>query len=127
MPLSVLLTFGSTTEIHLILLPKPRSGGARTGAYRLAGGSKIICQGYSGSLFSITRRLERVLLQNRRIGWTLRAGNPGIYGSRGGTTIALAPEQGIHRRLWGARNRVGGLQDSEGAFEERLQEYGGAV
>ena len=29
---------------------------------------------------------------------------------------------GEHRRLWSARNRVGGLQDSEGVFEERLQE-----
>jgi hypothetical protein len=33
---------------------------------------------------------------------------------------------GEHRRLWSARNRVGGLQDSESVFEERLQEYEGA-
>jgi hypothetical protein len=32
---------------------------------------------------------------------------------------------GEHRRLWTARNRVGGLQDSERAFEERLREYEG--
>jgi hypothetical protein len=34
---------------------------------------------------------------------------------------------GEHRRLWSARNRVGGLQDSERVFEKRLQEYAGAV
>jgi hypothetical protein len=34
---------------------------------------------------------------------------------------------GEHRRLWGARNRIGGLQDSESVFEERLREYAGAV
>jgi len=35
---------------------------------------------------------------------------------------------GEHRRLWSARNRVGGLQDSESVFEERLLEYeGGCV
>jgi hexosaminidase len=33
---------------------------------------------------------------------------------------------GEHRRLWGARNRVGGLQESESVFEKRLQEYEGA-
>jgi hexosaminidase len=33
---------------------------------------------------------------------------------------------GEHRRLWSARNRVGGLQDSESVFEERLLEYAGA-
>jgi hexosaminidase len=34
---------------------------------------------------------------------------------------------GEHRRLWSARNRVGGLQDSESVFEHRLQEYTGAA
>src|SRR5688500_3402325 len=34
---------------------------------------------------------------------------------------------GEHRRLWNARNRVGGLQDSESVFEQRLREYAGAV
>jgi hypothetical protein len=32
---------------------------------------------------------------------------------------------GEHRRLWTARNRVGGLQDSERVLEERLKEYAG--
>jgi hypothetical protein len=30
---------------------------------------------------------------------------------------------GHHRRLWLARNRVGGLQDSTGRLEARLKEY----
>jgi hypothetical protein len=34
---------------------------------------------------------------------------------------------GEHRRLWTARNRVGGLQESERVFEERLREYAGAL
>ena len=34
---------------------------------------------------------------------------------------------GEHRRLWSARNRIGGLQNSESVFEERLQEYAGAA
>src|SRR5215217_5269664 len=75
----------------LILLPKPRSVVARTGAYRLTGGSKIVCQGEIGSLFPIAHRLQLALWENQRIGWTLRAGDPGIYGSRGGTTMTLAP------------------------------------
>jgi hypothetical protein len=33
---------------------------------------------------------------------------------------------GEHRRLWSARNRLGGLQDSESVFEQRLREYEGA-
>ena len=32
---------------------------------------------------------------------------------------------GEHRRLWTARNRIGGLQDSERFLEERLKEYAG--
>ena len=71
----------------LILLPKPRSVAARTGAYRLTGGSKIICQGDTASLFPIARRLQRALLQSQLIGWAMRAGDAGIDGSRGGITI----------------------------------------
>ncbi|MBA2534264.1 MAG: family 20 glycosylhydrolase [Rubrobacter sp.] len=40
---------------------------------------------------------------------------------------ALASEMrtilGEHRRLWNARNRPGGLQESQSVFEERLREY----
>jgi hypothetical protein len=34
---------------------------------------------------------------------------------------------GEHRRLWSARNRAGGLQDSERVFGKRLQEYAGGA
>ncbi|MEJ7814326.1 MAG: hypothetical protein WKF53_04020, partial [Rubrobacter sp.] len=67
----------------LILLPKPRSVVARSGAYGLTGGSKIVCQGDPESLFPIARRLQRALLESQRIGWVLRAGDPGNDDSRG--------------------------------------------
>ena len=96
----------------LILLPKPRSVVARTGAYRLTGGSKIVCQGEIGSLFPIARRLQRAFLANQRIGLALRAGDPGINGPRGGTTIMLMPGRVVRSprsgrrkpgpRCWGA-------------------------
>ena len=85
----------------LILLPKPRSVVARTGAYRLTGGSKIVCQGEPESLFPIAHRLQLALWENQRIGWTLRAGDPGIYGSRGGTTMTLAPGGKYPRKATG--------------------------
>src|SRR5215210_1664128 len=104
----------------LILLPKPRSVAAGTGAYSLTGGSKIICQGDSGSLFPIARRLQRLLLQNQRIGWALRAGDPGVYGSRGGTILTLAPEQGIPAQGYRLRIADDGVDlvagDAAGAF-----------
>jgi hypothetical protein len=104
----------------LILLPKPRSVVARTGAYSLTGGSKIICQGDSGSLFPIARRLQRALLQNQGIGWALRAGDPWIYGSRGGTILTLAPEQGIPAQGYRMRIADDGIDlvagDAAGAF-----------
>ncbi len=104
----------------LILLPKPRSVVARTGAHRLAGGSKIICQGDPGSLFPIAHRLQRALWENQRIGWTLRAGDPGIYGTRGGTTMTLAPEGGIPAQGYRLRIADDGIDlvggDAAGAF-----------
>jgi hexosaminidase len=104
----------------LILLPKPRSVVARSGAYRLTGGSKIICQGDPASLFPIARRLQRALLQNQRIGWALRAGYPGNNGSRGGTTIMLAPDQGIPAQGYRLRIAADGIDlvagDAAGAF-----------
>jgi hypothetical protein len=33
---------------------------------------------------------------------------------------------GEHSRVWTARNRVGGLQDSTRVLEERLREYAGS-
>jgi hexosaminidase len=104
----------------LILLPKPRSVVARTGVHSLTGGSKIICQGDPGSLFPIARRLQRALLQNQRIGWALRAGDPGVYGSRGGTILTLAPEQGIPAQGYRLRIADDGIDlvagDAAGAF-----------
>jgi hexosaminidase len=104
----------------LILLPKPRSVVARTSAYRLTGGSKIICQGDPGSLFPIAHRLQRALWENQRIGWTLRAGDPGIYGTRGGTTMTLAPEGGIPAQGYRLRIADDGIDlvagDAAGAF-----------
>src|SRR5215207_4063595 len=104
----------------LILLPKPRSVVARTGAYSLNGGSKIICQGHPGSIFPIARRLQRALRENQRIGWVLRAGDPGIYGSRDGTIITLAPEQGIPAQGYRLRIADDGIDlvagDAAGAF-----------
>jgi hypothetical protein len=53
-----------------------------------------------------------------------------LEGTIDSTREELAAEMNIvlgeHRRLWTARNRVGGLQDSERVFEERLREYEGA-
>ena len=59
-----------------------------------------------------------------------RRGTAMLEGNLDSTKEELAAEMNIilgeHRRLWTARNRVGGLQDSERVFEERLREYTGA-
>ena len=59
-----------------------------------------------------------------------RRGTAMLEGTLDSTKEELAAEMNIilgeHRRLWTARNRVGGLQDSERVFEERLREYTGA-
>src|SRR5215213_11704379 len=104
----------------LILLPKPRSVIARSGAYRLTGGSKIICQGDTASLFPIARRLQRALRENQRVGWNLRAGDTGLHDSRGGVKITLAPNRGIPAQ--GYRLRIADdsidlvADDAAGAF-----------
>jgi hypothetical protein len=90
-----IITEATASIEDLILLPKPRSVFARSGAYRLTGGSKIICQGDPESLFPIACRLQSALWENQRIGWVLRAGDPGNDDSRDGTTITLAPDTGI--------------------------------
>ncbi len=104
----------------LILLPKPRSVIARPGAYRLAGGSKIICQGDPASLFPIAHRLQRALRETQRVGWSLRAGDPGLYGSSGGATITLAPDRGIPAQGYRLRIADDGIDlvagDAAGAF-----------
>jgi hexosaminidase len=105
---------------NLILLPKPRSVVASSGAFGLTSGSKIICKGDPASLFPIAQRLQRALWENQRIGWTLRAGDPGIYGTRGGTTITLAPEGGIPAQGYRLRIADDGIDlvggDAAGAF-----------
>ena len=104
----------------LILLPKPRSVIARSGAYRLTSGLKITCHGDTESLFPIARRLQRALRENQRIGWTLRAGDPGLYGSGGGATITLVPDQGIPVQGYQLRISDDGIElvagDAAGAF-----------
>ena len=120
-----IFTEGRLTEAmasieDLILLPKPRSVVARTGAYRLTDGSKIVCQGDSGSLFPIARRLQRAFWENQRIGLALRAGDPIIYGPRGGSTIMLIPGQGIPAQGYRLRIADDGVElvagDAAGAF-----------
>jgi hexosaminidase len=114
------LTEGMASIEDLILLPKPRSVVARTGAYGLTGGSKIVCQGEPGSLFPIAHRLQQALCENQRIGWILRAGNPRIYGSRGCTTMTLAPEGEIPAQGYRLRIADDGIDlvagDVAGAF-----------
>ena len=104
----------------LILLPKPRAVIARSGTYRLTGGSNIICQGDLESLFPIARRLQRALWENQRIGWALRAGDPGNDGSKGNTRIMLTPEQGIPAQGYRLRIADNGVDlvagDAAGAF-----------
>ena len=104
----------------LILLPKPRSVVARPGTYGLTGGSKIICRGEPGSLFPIAHRLQSALWENQRIGWVLRAGDPGNDDSRSGTTITLALDSGIPAQGYRLRIADEGIDlvvgDAAGAF-----------
>lgn len=103
---------------EMILLPRPRSVVARSGAYRLTGGPKIVCQGDTASLFAIARRLQRALLENQRVGWTLRAG--GADPTPGGGRIILSPDRRIPAQ--GYRLRISGdgidlvAGDETGAF-----------
>src|SRR5829696_9068466 len=89
------LTEAMASIDNLILLPKPRSVIAGTGACGLTSGSRITCRGDTASLFPIARRLQQALWENQRVGWTLRAEGPGTEGSRSGATITLATEEGI--------------------------------
>jgi hexosaminidase len=105
---------------NLILLPKPRSVVARTGAYGLTGGSRITCRGDTASLFPTARRLQQALWENQQVGWTLRAGEPGTDGSRSGATITLATDQGIPAQGYRMRIDDDGIDlvagDAAGAF-----------
>ena len=115
-----MLTEAMASIEDLILLPKPRSIVARPGAYGLTSGSKIICQGDPASLFPIAHRLQQAVWENQRIGWVLRAGDPGNNDSRGETTITLAPESGITAQGYRLRIANDGIDlvagDAAGAF-----------
>ena len=104
----------------LILLPKVRSVIARPGAYVLTSDSKITCHGDTESLFPIARRLQRALRENQDVGWTLRAGDPGLYASRGGARITLAPDRGIPAQGYRLRIADDGIdlvaRDAAGVF-----------
>ena len=71
-------------------------------------------------MLPIAHRLQRALRENQCIGWTLRAGDPGIYGSRSGATITLAPEGGIPAQGYRLRIADDGIDlvagDAAGAF-----------
>jgi len=105
---------------NLILLPKPRSVVASSGAYGLTSGSKIICKGDPPSLFPIARRLQRAIWEHQRVGWTLRARDPELYSSRSALTITLAPDQGIPGQGYRMRIAEDGIDlvagDTAGAF-----------
>jgi hexosaminidase len=104
----------------LILLPKPRSVVARTGAYGLTGGSRITCRGDTAWLIPMAHRLQRALWENQRVDWSLRAEGPGAEGSRSGATITLATEGGIPEQGYRLRITDDGIDlgagDGAGAF-----------
>ena len=104
----------------LILLPSRARSSPVGGAYRLTGGSKITCQGDPESLFPVARRLQQASWKVNVSAGPCGAGDPGIYGSKGGTTITLAPEQGIPAQGYRLRIADDGIDlvagDAAGAF-----------
>jgi len=69
----------------------------------------------------------RMMLHACERGTTMLEGTVDSTDKRNELASGMRTILGEHRRLWSARNRVGGLQDSESVFEERLQEYAGAT
>jgi hypothetical protein len=65
----------------------------------------------------------RMLLHACRRGLALRQGTLGRSAVKRGLAEDMRVVIGEHRRLWAARNREGGLQDSARRLEARLQEY----
>jgi len=65
----------------------------------------------------------RMLLHACERGIALREGTLGAEEERKRLAGDMRVILGEHRRLWTARNRVGGLQDSARRLEERLEEY----
>jgi hexosaminidase len=69
----------------------------------------------------------RIMLHACERGTAMLEGTIDSAEEREALTTGMRTILGEHRRLWSARNRVGGLQDSESVFERRLQEYAGAI
>ncbi|CAA9420421.1 GH20 [uncultured Rubrobacteraceae bacterium] len=65
----------------------------------------------------------RMMLHACKRGTAMLEGTIGSAEKRRQLASEMRTILGEHRRLWMARNRVGGLQDSERIFEERLHEY----
>jgi hypothetical protein len=69
----------------------------------------------------------RMMLHACERGTAMLEGTAGSAEKRDELAFQMRTILGEHRRLWSARNRVGGLQDSESVFEKRLLEYEGAA
>ncbi len=67
----------------------------------------------------------RIMLHACKRGVAMLEGTLGSSEKREELAREMRTILGEHRRLWGERNRIGGLQDSESVFEERLREYAG--
>jgi hexosaminidase len=83
-----------TSTDGIILLPAPRSVSARSGAYELADGASITCQGDPAALLPIARRLQRTVRETQRVGWNLQAGGD-ENDPRCAAIITLAPQERI--------------------------------
>jgi hexosaminidase len=68
----------------------------------------------------------RMLLHACDRGTAILEGNMGDSGTRESLAAQMRIILGEHRRVWTARNREGGLQDSISVLEERLREYAGS-
>jgi hexosaminidase len=65
----------------------------------------------------------RMMLHACNRGTEMLEGTLNSAGKREELAFEMRTIIGEHRRLWTARSREGGLQDSVGALEERLKEY----
>jgi hypothetical protein len=67
----------------------------------------------------------RMMLHACKRGKAILEGTIDSAGVREGLASEMRTILGEHRRLWNARNRPGGLQESQSVFERRLREYTG--
>ena len=104
----------------LILLPKPRSVIARSGTYRLTGGSNITCQGDPESVPYSPPVAAGAPGRTNVSGGPCGPGIQGTTGPGGNTSIALTPEQGIPAQGYRLRIADDGVDlvagDAAGAF-----------